>query len=558
MTIIFTLHVIALMTQTLGTTSVADHVRDDLFLIVTMIYSIDTIMRLFGLGWQSFNANGWNLFDVIVAGGSLFTTFIVQFRSTGFVEETLQKLFITSIAFKLVQRTNSLNKFFKTAVASLPVIVSLLGLWLILFLFFAIMYMEVFSLTRWNSAETRNENYTTMAKALVMLAFMTTGEGWNQYMHDFALEYPRCTILANGDSDCGSEGWAFTLFIAWNLLSMYIFANLFVGVVVESFYYVFQMSGGSKSITREEMRAFKKVWAECANAKTGYLERSSFVKFFGQLGGIFEVAIYSSEYKIPKILVRCAENQRSTNMWTSTVDGVDIDKLNATLSGIDRAATKRRKNLYNRLFHEARISHEPGKGISFTNMLLLLAHHKLIVDRDALVLKDLVIRAETNKIVTDLVDFDRVQSLLLMILYRRRYLAHREQIRQQQMQQQDIPAIIVDGLMTTPPVATRDITSPGQDTTIRRFAEPESPLSTLGGASSSELSLAPDSPSPSLHRSRRVSDISMMSLDPSRNLSTDGISRLSRSDLDDPNNILAAVQGSVWNDMMLEAEQEED
>ncbi|KAF9810758.1 hypothetical protein IEO21_06809 [Rhodonia placenta] len=116
MTIIFTLHVIALMTQTLGTTSVADHVRDDLFLIVTVIYSIDTIMRLFGLGWQSFSANGWNLFDVIVAGGSLFTTFILQFRSTGFVEETLQKLFIISIAFKLVQRTNSLNKFFKTAV----------------------------------------------------------------------------------------------------------------------------------------------------------------------------------------------------------------------------------------------------------------------------------------------------------------------------------------------------------------------------------------------------------------------------------------------------------
>lgn len=64
---------------------------------------------------------------------------------------------------------------------------------------------------------------------------------------------------------------------------------------------------------------------------------------------------------------------------------MDLDKLNVTLSGIDRAAIKRRKNLYNRLYHEARISHEPGKGISFTNMLFLLAHHKLIVDRDALV-----------------------------------------------------------------------------------------------------------------------------------------------------------------------------
>ena len=56
---------------------------------------------------------------------------------------------------------------------------------------------------------------------------------------------------------------------------------MFTGVVVESFYYVFQMSGGAKSITREEMRAFKKVWAEFANPKTCYLERHNFVRFFG-------------------------------------------------------------------------------------------------------------------------------------------------------------------------------------------------------------------------------------------------------------------------------------
>lgn len=72
--------------------------------------------------------------------------------------------------------------------------------------------------------------------------------------------------------------------------------------------------------------------------------------------------------------------------WSrKVVDGQDFSKTEMLLGGIDRVAIKRRKNLYNRLYHEARISHEPGKGISFTNMLLLLAHHKLIVDREALV-----------------------------------------------------------------------------------------------------------------------------------------------------------------------------
>ena len=53
------------------------------------------------------------------------------------------------------------------------------------------------------------------------------------------------------------------------------------GVVVESFSYVFQLVGGTKAITREEMRAFKKVWAEYANPRTGYLEKVNLVPFLG-------------------------------------------------------------------------------------------------------------------------------------------------------------------------------------------------------------------------------------------------------------------------------------
>jgi len=54
-----------------------------------------------------------------------------------------------------------------------------------------------------------------------------------------------------------------------------------IGVVVESFSYVFQLVGGAKSITREEMRAFKKVWAEFADQQTGYLDMKNLVPFLG-------------------------------------------------------------------------------------------------------------------------------------------------------------------------------------------------------------------------------------------------------------------------------------
>lgn len=79
-----------------------------------MIYVVDTTIRLYGLGWHSFRANGWNLFDVVVASGSFTTTLVVYFYPASYDLQLLQKLFLVSITFKLVQRVDSLNQLFKT------------------------------------------------------------------------------------------------------------------------------------------------------------------------------------------------------------------------------------------------------------------------------------------------------------------------------------------------------------------------------------------------------------------------------------------------------------
>lgn len=41
-------------------------------------------------------------------------------------------------------------------------------------------------------------------------------------MHDLALEPPRCTdeSFSLQSNDCGSAGWAYGIFISWNILSM--------------------------------------------------------------------------------------------------------------------------------------------------------------------------------------------------------------------------------------------------------------------------------------------------------------------------------------------------
>jgi len=71
-----------------------------------------------------------------------------------------------------------------------------------------------------------------------------------------------------------------------------------LGVVVDNFSYVFQASGSeTKSITREQMRAFKKVWAQFSNPRTGYLERHRFAAFFS-VGFLFADNLLSNELTV--------------------------------------------------------------------------------------------------------------------------------------------------------------------------------------------------------------------------------------------------------------------
>jgi hypothetical protein len=88
---------------------------------LTILYAVDLLVRFYGLGFNSFRSNGWNLFDLVVITGSFATTIAaLQAASSGGltneVNTQLQKLFLVSISLKLVQRVSSLNQLFKASV----------------------------------------------------------------------------------------------------------------------------------------------------------------------------------------------------------------------------------------------------------------------------------------------------------------------------------------------------------------------------------------------------------------------------------------------------------
>ena len=272
------LHLVLLIIEFYPSVEWWDRLRDYLFLAFTIIYIINIAVRTIGLTWQRFRHSSWVLYSIVAVGGVFLTTIMTLSSYSNRMFDQLHKLFLVSIVFLLIPRNNELDQLFKTAAASFTKIGNLLATWLVLFLVYAIAFTQTFGLTRFGKNENGNLNFRDVPRALILLFRMSCGEGWNQIMEDFAgLESPYC--IADKSffrSDCGSELWGRTLFISWNIISMYIFVSLFVSLIFESFSYVYQRSSGLSTISREEIRRFKQAWAEFDPNGTGYISMELF------------------------------------------------------------------------------------------------------------------------------------------------------------------------------------------------------------------------------------------------------------------------------------------
>lgn len=294
---------ILLMSQTYGDSVGVERGRSIAYALIGFACLADIVVRLVGLGFNSFRRSLWNWYDVIVTVGVLCTSIpSTLYPNTSQVHAQLLKIFCTGVTLKLVQRSDAMNQLFKTAVGSLPAIIALFLLWLTMFLTWGIMLVEVFGLTRWGQNETHAKNFRTLWGTLVFLLMTSTGEGWNAYMHDFAVQPPLCTPSSNYlESDCGSVSWSYFLFITWNVISMFIFLNMFTGTVVENFSYVYHLQG-SKALSRDQMRRYKAAWSRFDPTGSGYIPRSEVIPFLAQLDGMFEVGLYPPRGRIAALM----------------------------------------------------------------------------------------------------------------------------------------------------------------------------------------------------------------------------------------------------------------
>ncbi|KAG6015069.1 hypothetical protein E4U54_004335 [Claviceps lovelessii] len=398
-TIILVFHLVLLMVEFSSEPFWWTKSREVMFLVFILIYLGNITIRIVGLGWARFRKSAWDLYSLVTVSGAFLATMALMIaNSKADASVQLHKCFLVAIVLLLIPRNDALDQLFKTAAASLTIISNLLATWLVCFLVFAIAMTQAFSLTRFGDNETAGINFRTVPKALILLFRLSLGEGWNQIMEDFAeIRPPLCVGDSKFfDSDCGSKAWARFLFVAWNIISMYIFVNLFVSLIYESFSYVYQRSSGMSVVDRDEIRRFKEAWRNVDPAGTGFISKEQFPRLLGELSGVFQMRIYQPEDSIARILEDIRGNSESVShmsIATTKLDReIDLDKLNQRLSRLDVVRIRERRRRFNIFFGEVLVSADPDQGIAFTDVLLILAHYNIINDNKSLKLEEFLRR----------------------------------------------------------------------------------------------------------------------------------------------------------------------
>ncbi|KAL8929905.1 MAG: hypothetical protein Q9208_001049 [Pyrenodesmia sp. 3 TL-2023] len=458
-TFVLTLHLVLLILEFSPEIEWWERTRDWLFLVFTLAYIANIILRIVGLTWKRFRKSSWDLYSIGSVTGTVITTLLNLSRWSNHLYGQLHHLFLVSIALLLIPRNNQLDQLFKTAAASLAAIGNLLATWFVLFLVFAIALTQTFGLTRFGSLETGNLNFRNVPKALILLFRMSCGEGWNAIMEDYAnIQYPNCNVSDDFyQSDCGSSAWARPLFILWNILSMYIFTSMFVSLIFESFSYVYQRSSGLSIVSREEIRRFKEAWATYDLEGTGFISKEKFPRLLGELSGVFEMRIYDSDHSVGSILADCRAAPRGTDApQRGIVEGIDLAALNRRLATIDVPEIRRRRRKMELFFQEIMVSADVDRGINFTSCLMTLAHYNIISDGKGLKLDEYLRRRARLQRVEESVERRVVRGFFDTMYWTRRFRSRnnfRDSARMMSVPQPHfaVPEIFVDD---------RDVVSP--------------------------------------------------------------------------------------------------
>lgn len=183
-TVIIVLNTIVICLDYVNKPKVLGDVLDNFNIAFVLIFSLEAIIKLIGLGFSQYFREKWNLFDLIIVILSILTS-----------TETLFPFKINSIRIiriarllRMVKASKGLRNLLKALFLSVLSIVNVVEILSLVLFTFSVAGMDLFGEIVLPDANLRqlnaDANFTTFYLSFTTLFRAATGESWNAIMHD--------------------------------------------------------------------------------------------------------------------------------------------------------------------------------------------------------------------------------------------------------------------------------------------------------------------------------------------------------------------------------------
>lgn len=397
---------------------------DSFFMFSLTIFLLQEILQLIGEGLSIYVLQFWNVLRFCVVAISFILSIVgLQLAQEYSWFHNFNDFFHLVIFLFVIPQSNTLSELLQTAMASLPPILSLTYTWGILFLVYGMALNQIFGLTRLGPNTTDNINFRTVIKAFIVLFRCSFGEGWNYIMDDLRIASPYCfNDPSNVYSDCGSTVYAYLLMMSWNVLSMYIFLNMFISLIITNFSYVYRQGSTHSVVNRGEIKKFSNAWSSLDTDGTGELEFSYLPKLMHSFDGTFSYKIWEGSLTIKNLV----DNYMVVNPNDPYDVHVNLEGLNNELNQIDKAKVIARRLMYRRFIQEVHYTNAYRGAVKFGKLLQLVPLYTAYNPRECLGIDEYVRYLYNMGKVDKYLENERNVDVLDMVVTRWKYISKKK------------------------------------------------------------------------------------------------------------------------------------
>ena len=239
--------------------------------VFVAIFTMEAILKLIAYGPTFYFYIDWNKFDFAVVILSLVSI-------GGFAEElqiTALRIIRVARLLRMIKSSKELQSLLMTLYLAMNNIANVALLFLLIIFTFAVAGMDLFGdieVGHYGALNYEHVNFHTFYNSVSVLIRSSTGESWNEIMHDCAYAKDNSIVT-------------YFYWMLFQLFAFFIFLNVFIAVIYEEFQNVNQVESTLEvlSLKKRDIQAFLDTWGKYNMSGEHYMDTTKFTDFMRAL-----------------------------------------------------------------------------------------------------------------------------------------------------------------------------------------------------------------------------------------------------------------------------------